>query len=37
MGFQGFSIAPPLIPLTKELIRSISADAGTGEAELLPC
>ncbi len=26
IGFRGLSIAPPLIPATKDLIRSISLD-----------
>jgi phosphoenolpyruvate-protein phosphotransferase len=34
MGFRGLSIAPPLIPATKDLIRSISLDGS--EAELAP-
>lgn len=36
MGFRALSIAPPLVPAAKELIRSISiADSGT-ESELAP-
>jgi phosphoenolpyruvate-protein kinase (PTS system EI component) len=34
MGFRGLSIAPPLIPATKDLIRSISVDDSGREPPL---
>ena len=34
MGFRGLSIAPPLIPATKDLIRSIFIDDSGREPEL---
>ena len=34
IGFRGLSIAPPLIPATKELIRSICIDDSGGEPAL---
>ena len=34
IGFRGLSIAPPLIPATKELIRSIRIDDSGGEPAL---
>ena len=34
MGFRGLSIAPPLIPATKDLIRSIFVDDPGREPEL---
>jgi phosphoenolpyruvate-protein phosphotransferase len=36
MGFRGLSIAPPLIPATKDLIRSISLADLAAEPELAP-